>query len=92
MDRQFNEVDIDEKELLLQKKLERVAVLEAELAAKEKEIKSKKAQESAKKQVLLRLAPSLWEALAQWAEEDFRSINGQIEYLLSEAVRDHKKI
>ncbi len=92
MDRQFNEVDIDEKELLLQKKLERVAVLEAELAAKEKEIKSKKAQESAKKQVLLRLAPSLWEALAQWAEEDFRSINGQIEYLLSEAVRKHKKI
>lgn len=92
MDRQFNEVDIDEKELLLQKKLERVAALEAELAAKEKEIKSKKAQESAKKQVLLRLAPQLWEALAQWAEEDFRSINGQIEYLLSEAVRKHKKI
>lgn len=92
MERQFNEVDIDEKELLLQKKLERVAALEAELAAKEKEIKSKKAQESAKKQVLLRLAPQLWEALAQWAEEDFRSINGQIEYLLSEEVRKHKKI
>jgi hypothetical protein len=40
-----------------------------------------------KKQLLLRLAPSLWRELAVWAEDDFRSINGQIEYLLSEAVR-----
>ncbi|HAE22740.1 MAG TPA: hypothetical protein DCG47_10520 [Spirochaetaceae bacterium] len=40
-----------------------------------------------KKQLLLRLSPSLWRELAAWAEDDFRSINGQIEYLLSEAVR-----
>lgn len=45
----------------------------------------------AKKQLLLRLAPTLWQELAQWAEDDFRSINGQIEYLLSECVRQHKK-
>lgn len=44
-----------------------------------------------KKQVLLRLSPSLWKELAGWAEDDFRSINGQIEYLLTECVRQRKK-
>ena len=43
-----------------------------------------------KKQILLRLSPSLHSELAAWAEDDFRSINGQIEYLLSEAVRKRK--
>ena len=50
-----------------------------------------KIKEKAKKQILLRLAPTLWEELAAWAEEDYRSINGQIEYLLAECVRKHKK-
>jgi len=44
-----------------------------------------------KKQVLLRLSPSLWQELVAWAEDDFRSINGQIEYLLTECVRQRKK-
>ena len=44
-----------------------------------------------KKQVLLRLSPSLWEELSSWAEDDFRSINGQIEYLLTECVKQRKK-
>jgi hypothetical protein len=44
-----------------------------------------------KKQLLLRLAPTLWKEIAAWAEEDFRSINGQIEYLLTECVRQRKK-
>ncbi len=44
-----------------------------------------------KKQLLLRLAPSLWEELTIWAEEDFRSVNGQVEYLLTEAVRQRRK-
>lgn len=48
-------------------------------------------KEKDKKQLLLRLSPSLWQALAAWAEDDFRSINGQIEYLLSECVKQHKK-
>ncbi|MBS6750386.1 MAG: Arc family DNA binding domain-containing protein [Oscillospiraceae bacterium] len=50
-----------------------------------------KAKEGAKKQVLLRLSPTLWDEIAAWAEEDFRSINGQIEFLLSSAVRARKK-
>ena len=44
-----------------------------------------------RKQVPLRLSPKLYAAIAAWAEEDFRSINGQIEYLLSECVRQHRK-
>lgn len=40
-----------------------------------------------KKQVPLRLSPALYDALAAWAQDDFRSLNGQIEYLLSECVR-----
>ena len=44
-----------------------------------------------KKQVPLRLSAKLYDALAAWAEDDFRSVNGQIEYLLSECVRQRKK-
>jgi hypothetical protein len=47
--------------------------------------------ETKKKQLLLRLSPALWNELAAWAAEDFRSINGQIEYLLSECVKQRKK-
>ncbi|HBO35282.1 MAG: Arc family DNA-binding protein [Sphaerochaeta sp.] len=48
------------------------------------------AKDKAKKQVLLRLSSSLWEELARWADDDFRSINGQIEYLLTDAVRKRR--
>ena len=44
-----------------------------------------------KKQIPLRLSPKLYTAIAAWAEDDFRSVNGQIEYLLSECVRQRKK-
>lgn len=44
-----------------------------------------------KKQVPLRLSESLYASLAAWAEDDFRSVNGQIEYLLTECVRQRKK-
>ena len=47
--------------------------------------------DSQKKQVPLRLSPKLYDAIAAWAEDDFRSVNGQIEYLLSECVRQRKK-
>ena len=45
-----------------------------------------------KKQLLLRLSPTLWEEISRWAEDDFRSINGQIEYLLTEAVKKRRKV
>lgn len=44
-----------------------------------------------KKQIPLRLSAKLFEQISAWAEDDFRSVNGQIEYLLSECVRQRKK-
>ena len=44
-----------------------------------------------KKQIPLRLSKRLYDEVSRWAEEDFRSINGQIEYLLTECVRRRKK-
>jgi hypothetical protein len=39
------------------------------------------------KKFLLRLDPGVFEALRRWANDDLRSINAQIEYLLTEQVR-----
>ena len=72
--------DYSKKEEQLQQRLEKLKALERELKEKEK----------AKKQMVLRLSPTLWNEIAAWAEEDFRSINGQVEYLLSECVRKRK--
>ena len=44
-----------------------------------------------KKQVPLRLSAELYDALMEWADDEFRSVNGQIEYLLTECVRKHRK-
>lgn len=71
----------EEREEALRARLERIQALEREL----------KAKESAKKQVPLRLSAALWNEIAAWAEEDFRSVNGQIEYILTEAVRRRKE-
>ena len=45
----------------------------------------------AKKQIPIRLSEKLYDSIAQWAEDDFRSVNGQIEYLLTECVKQRKK-
>ena len=47
--------------------------------------------DNGKKQIPLRLSPKLYNAIATWAEDDFRSVNGQIEYLLTECVKQRKK-
>jgi hypothetical protein len=44
-----------------------------------------------KKQIPLRLADSTYKELVRWADEDFRSLNGQIEYLLNECIKKKKK-
>ena len=41
----------------------------------------------ARKSFLLRLDPALYLALERWAEQELRSVNGQIEFLLKQAVR-----
>lgn len=47
--------------------------------------------DNGKKQIALRLSPELYSELTKWAEDEFRSINGQIEYLLTESVKKRKK-
>ena len=48
-------------------------------------------EKPSKKQIPLRLSDSLFKELSRWAEDDFRSLNGQIEYLLTEAVKIRRK-
>ena len=93
---------LEEREQQIREQLDHLQALERQLQSKEAALldkeqqvrdreKSMKEKEKAKKQILLRLSPTLWEELAIWAEEDFRSINGQIEFLLTEAVRRKRK-
>ena len=44
-----------------------------------------------KKQIPLRLSAKLYAAIAAWAEADFRSVTGKIEYLVTEWVRQRRK-
>ncbi len=44
-----------------------------------------------KKQILLRISKTLYNDIAKWSEDDFRSINGQIEYILTESVKQKRK-
>lgn len=94
-EKSVNTIEITAEEERLQERLARLKELEAAIADREKELiqrqKNVKEQEKAKKQILLRLSPKLWEELAKWAEDDFRSINGQIEYLLADCVQKRRK-
>ena len=44
-----------------------------------------------RKKFLLRISPELREELNRWAAQEFRSVNGQIEFLLQRAVDEQKK-
>jgi len=44
-----------------------------------------------RKAFLLRIDPALWAELEAWAADDLRSVNGQVEYLLRQAVQKRKK-
>lgn len=48
--------------------------------------------DNGKKQLPLRISKTLYEELAKWAEDDFRSLNGQIEFLLHECVKRRKGV
>ena len=43
-----------------------------------------------RKSFLLRIDPALWADLEAWAQDELRSVNGQIEYLLKQAVLKRK--
>ncbi len=72
-----------ERELIEKEK----ALLIKERALRDSEKLMSKPKEKAKKQMILRLSPELWNEIAAWAEDDFRSINGQVEYLLTQCVK-----
>ena len=44
-----------------------------------------------RKAFLLRIDPKLWAELEAWAADELRSVNGQIEYLLRQAVQKRRK-
>ena len=44
-----------------------------------------------RKSFLFRMDPALWAELEAWAQDEFRSVNGQIEYLLREAVKVRRR-
>lgn len=44
-----------------------------------------------RKPFLLRIPPDLWKELEKWAADDLRSVNGQIEFILRQAVARRKK-
>lgn len=48
-------------------------------------------EKNSKKQIPLRISDKLYVELERWAEDEFRSVNGQIEYLLTECVKYRKK-
>ena len=87
-DKNLSSAGLDRREEDLLRRKERLDALEAGIKARERELASK---ESKRKQIILRLPESLWADIAGWAEDDFRSINGQIEYLLTKCVREHRK-
>jgi hypothetical protein len=43
-----------------------------------------------RKSFLLRMDPALWDDLEAWAQAELRSVNGQIEYILRQAVNKRK--
>jgi hypothetical protein len=45
-----------------------------------------------RKAFLLRMSPDLWKELETWAQQELRSVNGQIEFILREAVRRRKRL
>ncbi len=84
----ISEAELDGREEKLLRRKERLDALEADIKAREREAAARDAK---RKQIILRLPESLWADIARWAEDDFRSINGQIEYLLTQSVRERRK-
>ncbi|MEI7662267.1 MAG: Arc family DNA binding domain-containing protein [Bacteroidota bacterium] len=44
-----------------------------------------------KKVFMLRVNPEIYEALEKWAEDEFRSVNGQLEWIIEKALKDAKR-
>jgi hypothetical protein len=60
------------------------------MAEKSKDRKTEEAQGGGRKAFLLRLSPKVHGELREWAAQDMRSLNAQVEFLLREALRRRK--
>lgn len=58
---------------------------------KESEPEGEELSDRERKAFLLRLPPELYAELRRWANQDLRSLNAHIEYLLREAIKQRKK-
>ena len=47
---------------------------------------------SEKKSFVLRLSSKTYEALEKWASDEFRSVNGQLEFIIDKALKDAKRM
>lgn len=45
-----------------------------------------------KKSFVLRVSPEMMQAVEKWAADDFRSINGQLEWIIHNALKDAKRL
>ena len=80
--------ELNNREEELKARQQQLDAMEKELDRREEELG---ARNSRRKQIILRLPESLWRDIAVWAEEDFRSVNSQIEYILTSSVKQYKK-
>lgn len=55
------------------------------------EYRKERRAKMSKKKLLLRIDPKLHDELRKWADDDFRSINAQIEFLLKKAVAENRR-
>jgi hypothetical protein len=46
---------------------------------------------AAKKPFVLRIDPETMKAIEKWASDEFRSVNGQIEWMLNESLKEHRR-
>lgn len=47
---------------------------------------------SKKKSFVLRIDPEVFKAIEKWAEDEFRSVNGQLEWMISKSLKDAKRL
>jgi hypothetical protein len=45
-----------------------------------------------KKSFVLRLDPETYKLIEKWADDEFRSVNGQMEWMINESLKRHKRL
>lgn len=47
---------------------------------------------SKRKSFVLRIDPEIFKSLEKWADDEFRSVNGQIEWIINKSLKDSKRL